>query len=198
MRWLCLHAELAREFESLLGYERLQNALERQAARRLDARRAYDREYSRTHRATRRAYHRQYSRMRRKMGYRPSLETRLRAQMKRRAKRTRLRLSQRAPITCANARCGSVFVPYYSTTHYCTRACRKRANQARAHRVQRARTAAERRVSCPTCGVVFVKHKTDRMYCSGRCKDLVQYFRKWGRWPRTFAPKREGHEQRAA
>lgn len=183
MRWLCLQLEVAREFEALLGYERLQSALERRAACRLEARRAYAREYWR---------------LRRKAGWRPSSATLERARIKRRARRTRLRLSQRAPITCANPRCGSVFVPYYSTTRYCTRVCMHRASQNRAHRVKRARTAAERRVLCPTCGVVFDKHKSDRVYCSGRCKDLAQYFRKWGRWPRTFAPKREGHEQRAA
>ena len=177
-RWIGIRDEIQSEFSDLMGYERLQRALEREAARR-------------------REYAREYWRMRRRMGWRPSRATVERARIKRRARRTRQRLSQRAPITCANPRCGSVFVPYYSTTRYCTRVCMHRASQNRAHRVKRARTAAERRVLCLTCGVVFEKHKSDRMYCSRRCKELKQYFRVHGRWPRTFAPKR-GDGQRAA
>lgn len=51
------------------------------------------------------------------------------------------RMRVRAPIRCANPRCGAVFVPYRSDTRYCTKACRKRASTLRAHRARQAKPA---------------------------------------------------------
>lgn len=51
------------------------------------------------------------------------------------------RMRGRPPVTCANRRCGVVFVPYRRDTRYCTKACRKRASTLRAHRARRANPA---------------------------------------------------------
>jgi hypothetical protein len=48
------------------------------------------------------------------------------------------RMRARAPVACANPRCGVVFLPYRRDTRYCTKACRTRASSARAARVRRA------------------------------------------------------------
>lgn len=62
-----------------------------------------------------------------------------RACRKRRTFRNMLRrLRGRAPITCQNSRCCVLFVPYYSSCKYCTKACRNRANGMRLHLARKA------------------------------------------------------------
>lgn len=173
MSWRDLAAEVASEFEPLLGYGRLDDALERAVARRCEWTREYQRE---------------------------RLRAMLPEQRRRRYKRNALcalrrRLRNRAVIRCANERCAVEFIPYRSSTLYCSKLCCKTRSRLGSRERQRERRHAmspeQRRrrykqnslcalrrrlrnraaVRCADerCAVEFVPYRAQTKFCSTRC-----------------------------
>lgn len=158
MSWLVLTYEVAALFEPLTTRaDSLHLALDTSAARR------------RAHAC---------ERQRERWQYLPAA-VKKRYRMHERARRTHDRLSQRAPIACANPRCAAVFVPYRSDTRYCTSACQRRARGQRAYYVHRAKCPPVTQYAvCPACEREFAQRRRDQVHCERTCQDRARYLRR--------------------
>ena len=123
--WADLHEEVQAEFAALVGHDRLEVGTERH----LNRKRLWELEHKRWLTPVRRAYQRAYCRRDYVLA-----ATRQRSRRNYAARKGKA-LSDRAPVVCANPRCGVLFVPRSALRRYCTRACKNRASSVR-HRAR--------------------------------------------------------------
>jgi hypothetical protein len=101
---------------------------------------------------------------------------RKRADKKRHSLRAlRLRLFHRAVIECKNPRCRVQFVPYRSTTLYCSASCRVRTLSLAAYHRRRLGWTPR---ACCVCGAEVRRRKRDAIYCSVQCNSKATWLRK--------------------
>jgi len=86
----------------------------------------------------------------------------------------RVRLQKRAVICCANPKCKAEFVPYWSTTRYCTVACRIRHLSLEAYFRRRNRQRATIGTRCcKVCSKPVSRRRVDAIYCSVKCNRVA-------------------------
>lgn len=96
-----------------------------------------------------------------------------------RKRRQRARV-QHAPVTCANPRCGAVFIPVQGK-RYCTPACARRYVAVKQQRRKQAAKLASHSFTCCVCAQPFAGTRIDQRCCSDACRRRLatQKVRAW-------------------